>query len=52
MGASLRHMKSALRILSAALLLLLLIAATCPNRTLAAEPVRLDQPARGELVLR
>jgi hypothetical protein len=41
-------MKSALRILSAALLLLVVIAATSANRTLAAG---LDLPARGELVL-
>ena len=53
-------MKSALRILYAALLLLLLIAATCPNRALAAHlsvplgggPGRgSDQTARAELVL-
>jgi hypothetical protein len=31
-------MKNALRILSAALLLLLLIAGMCPNRAIAAEP--------------
>ena len=44
-------MKSALRILYAALLLLLLIAATCPNRALAAGAVQLDLAARAELVL-
>ena len=55
-------MKSALRILSAALLLLVVIAATSANRTLAAEPIGnsllqreslngLDLPAGGELVL-
>jgi hypothetical protein len=44
-------MKSALRILSAALLLLLAIAAMCPNRAIAAGRRSLDQSARGELVL-
>src|SRR5579859_5435987 len=43
-------MKSALRILSAALLLLALIAATCPNRAVAA-PARLDLAACRQFVL-